>query len=161
MPDRVICDTYPLFYLHRLRHLTLLQKLYRRILVPEAVVAELLAGRNQGEDVPALTQYDWIEVHRVRTQNVLPLTSDLGSGETEVLTLALEEPGSLVILDDRYAREVAAARNIRLTGTAGILVKAKRDGYLPAVKPLLDELERLGFHLSKVVQRNILACAQE
>lgn len=161
MPDRVICDTSPLFYLHRLRHLTLLQKLYRRILVPEAVVAELLAGRNQGEDVPALTQYDWIEVHRVRTQNVLPLTSDLGSGETEVLTLALEEPGSLVILDDRYAREVAAARNIRLTGTAGILVKAKRDGYLPAVKPLLDELERLGFHLSKVVQRNILACAQE
>jgi predicted nucleic acid-binding protein len=69
MPDRVICDTSPLFYLHRLRHLALLQKLYRRILVPEAVSTELLAGRDQGEDVPALTQYDWIEVHRVRTQS--------------------------------------------------------------------------------------------
>ncbi|MGH7184172.1 MAG: DUF3368 domain-containing protein [Nitrospiraceae bacterium] len=161
MPDRVICDTSPLFYLHRLSHLSLLQKLYRRILVPEAVVAELLAGRDQGEDVPALTLYDWIEVHRVRTQNILPLISDLGSGESEVLTLALEEPGSLVILDDRYAREIAVARSIRLTGTAGILVKAKHDGYLPAVKPLLDELERLGFHLSKIVRRSILACAQE
>jgi predicted nucleic acid-binding protein len=67
----------------------------------------------------------------------------------------------LVILDDRYAREIAAARNIRLTGTAGILVKAKHDGHVPAVKPLLDELARLGFHLSKIVRRRILACAQE
>jgi uncharacterized protein len=75
--------------------------------------------------------------------------------------LALEEPGSLVILDDRYAREIATVKNIRLTGTAGVLVKAKRDGHLPAVKPLLDELERLGFHLSKSVQRRILACAKE
>jgi uncharacterized protein len=58
MPDRVICDTSPLFYLHRLRHLSLLQKMNRRILVPEAVVAELLAGDSQGEDVPALTQYN-------------------------------------------------------------------------------------------------------
>ena len=39
MPDLVICDTSPLFYLHRLRHLSLLQNLYHRILVPEAVVA--------------------------------------------------------------------------------------------------------------------------
>ena len=161
MPDRVICDTSPLFYLHRLRHLSLLQKLYCHILVPEAVAAELLAGRSQGEDVPTLTQYDWIEVRRVRTQDMLPLISDLGSGEIEVLSVALEEPSSLAILDDRYAREIATARNIRLTGTAGILVKAKREGYLPAVKPLLDELERLGFHLSKIVQRRILACAQE
>lgn len=161
MPDRVICDTSPLFYLHRLRHLSLLQKLYRRILVPEAVVAELLAGDNQGEDVPALTQYSWIEIQRVRTHAVLPPIYDLGSGETEALMLALEEPGSLVILDDRYARKIATAKNIRLTGTAGVLVKAKRDGHLPAVKPLLDELERLGFHLSKAVQRRILACAKE
>jgi predicted nucleic acid-binding protein len=45
MPDRVISNTPPLFYLHRLRRLDLLQKLYRQIIVPEAVVAELKAGR--------------------------------------------------------------------------------------------------------------------
>ena len=38
MPDRVISKTSPLFYLHRLRHLDLLQKLYQQIIVPEAVV---------------------------------------------------------------------------------------------------------------------------
>lgn len=161
MPDRVICDTSPLFYLHRLRQLSLLQKLYQRILVPEAVVTELLTGGIHGEDVPTLTQFDWIEIHQVRVWDVLPIISDLGPGETEVLILALEAPGSLVVLDDRYAREIATSRNIRLTGTAGILIKAKRAGHLPAVKPLLEELGLLGFHLSKAVQRRILACAEE
>lgn len=161
MPDRVICDTSPLFYLHRLRQLSLLQKLYQRILVPEAVVTELVTGRIHGEDVPTLTEYDWIETHQVGVREVLPIISDLGPGETEVLILALEAPGSLVVLDDRYAREIATSRNIRLTGTAGILIKAKRAGHLPAVKPLLEELELLGFHLSKAVRRRILVCADE
>ena len=46
MPERVISNTSPLFYLHRLRQLDLLQRLYQRILVPEAVVEELHAGRD-------------------------------------------------------------------------------------------------------------------
>ena len=41
------------------------------------------------------------------------------------------------------------------------MIKEKQEGFLPAVKPLLDELTRLGFHLSKGVQRSILACAGE
>ena len=51
MPEMVISNTSPLFYLYRLRHLDLLQKLYQRIIVPEAVVNELQAGRDQGEDI--------------------------------------------------------------------------------------------------------------
>jgi len=34
MPEHVISNTSPLFYLHRLRQLDLLQKLYSRLLVP-------------------------------------------------------------------------------------------------------------------------------
>lgn len=45
MPELVICNTSPLFYLHRLRQLELLQKLYERIVVPRAVVQDLNAGR--------------------------------------------------------------------------------------------------------------------
>jgi predicted nucleic acid-binding protein len=47
MLDLVICNTSPLFYLHGLQNLTLLEKLYTRIVVPEAVVKELEAGRRQ------------------------------------------------------------------------------------------------------------------
>jgi predicted nucleic acid-binding protein len=60
MADLVISNTSPLFYLHRLGQLELLHKLYCRILVPEAVVEELKAGRDQGEDVPDIADHDWI-----------------------------------------------------------------------------------------------------
>ena len=161
MPEYVISNTSPLFYLHRLGQLDLLQKLYTRLLVPEAVVDELQAGRDQGEDVPEVTGYDWIEVRAVRMPAVVTLISDLGAGEAQVLALALEVPGSLVLLDDRLARAVARMRNIRLTGTAGVLLKAKQEGHMSAVAPLLDRLLQLDFRLSDAVKASILKLAQE
>lgn len=161
MPEYVISNTSPLFYLHRLRQLDLLQKLYTRLLVPEAVVDELQAGRDQGEDVPEVTNYDWIEVRAVRMPAVVTLITDLGAGEAQVLALALEVPGSLVLLDDRVARAVANMRHIRMTGTAGVLLKAKQEGHIPAVAPLLERLLQLDFRLSNAVQASILKLAQE
>jgi predicted nucleic acid-binding protein len=58
VPDLVISDTSPLFYLHRLRCLDLLQKLYQWITVPQAVADELKEGGNQSEDVPNIREYE-------------------------------------------------------------------------------------------------------
>ena len=41
-----------------------MQKLYRRIIVPQAVADELKAGGDQGEDVPNIREYEWLEVRR-------------------------------------------------------------------------------------------------
>jgi uncharacterized protein len=161
MPDRVISNTSPLFYLHRLRHLDLLQKLYQRIIVPEAVVDELNVGRDLGQDIPNVEDYGWIEVRPVRAPELVKLITDLGAGEAQALTLAIEEPGSLVILDNRLAREVARMRNIRITGTAGVLLKAKQEGHISAVAPLLNRLTELDFRLSDDVKARILMLAQE
>ena len=161
MPEHVISNTSPPFYLHRLRQLDLLPKLYTRLLVPEAVADELQAGRDQGEDVPAVTGYDWIEVRAVHMPAVVTLITDLGAGEAQVLALALKVPGSMVLLDDRLARAVARMRNIRLTGTAGVLLKAKQEGHISAVAPLLDRLLQLDFRLSNAVKASILKLAQE
>lgn len=161
MPELVISNTSPLFYLHRLRHLELLRELYQRIIVPEAVVRELEAGRDQGEDAPKVTNYGWIEVRSVRVPQLIQLITDLGSGEAEVLALALEEPDTLVILDDRLARNMAKLQNLRITGTAGVLLKAKQEGHTSAVAPLLNELTQLGFRLSEAVKASILHLAKE
>ncbi len=67
MPEVVISNTSPIFYLHRLRRLDLLQKLYQEIIVPKAVVAELEAGRRQGEDVPEIDSYEWIKIRAIRS----------------------------------------------------------------------------------------------
>jgi len=161
MPELVISNTSPLFYLHRLRRLDLLQKLYGRITVPAAVVNELKAGRDQGEEAPDVAHYDWIEVRPVRVPELIRLITDLGPGEAEVLALALEEAGSLVILDDHLAREVAKLQNVRITGTAGVLLKAKQEGPISAVAPLLDQLTQLDFRLGDAVKASLLRLVQE
>lgn len=52
MPKIVVSNTSPIFYLHRVGYLELLKRLYREIIVPNAVIEELEEGRKQGEDVP-------------------------------------------------------------------------------------------------------------
>lgn len=161
MPEVVISNTSPIFYLHRLRLLDLLQELYQKIVVPKAVVVELEIGRRQGEDVPEIDNYKWIETRVVRSSQILGLSTDFGSGETEVLALALEESNSLVIIDEKLARQIARLRSLRVTGTAGVLLKAKQEGYISAVKPLLDQLQEIHFHLSDNVRTLILSKAGE
>ncbi len=161
MPEVVISNTSPIFYLHRLRLLDLLQELYQKIIIPKAVVAELEIGRRQGEDVPEIDNYEWIETRAIRSSQVLRLSTDFGSGEAEVLALALEELDSLVIIDEKLARKIARLRGLRVTGTAGVLLKAKQEGHIRAVKPFLDRLQEIHFHLSDNVRDLILSKAEE
>ena len=161
MPEIVVSNTSPIFYLHRLRHLDLLQKLYQKIIVPQAVVAELEIGRRQGADVPNIDNYKWIETRSIQSPQIMGLSTDFGPGETEVLALALEESGSLVIIDEKLGRKIARLRGLRVTGTAGVLLRAKQEGHILAVKPFLDRLEKIQFHLSDSVRTLILSKAGE
>ncbi len=99
MPEWVIFNTSPLLYLHRLRQLDILQALYQQIVVPNAVRNELHVGHLQGEDTPELAAYNWITIRSVQVPEALTLMTNLGAGEAQVLAMALEEPGSLVLLE--------------------------------------------------------------
>ena len=61
MPGICSVDTSPLLYFYRIDQLTLLRRLFDRVLVPEAVVTELAKGKAQGVRVPNFTDYPWIE----------------------------------------------------------------------------------------------------
>lgn len=67
----------------------------------------------------------------------------------------------IVILDDALARRQAEAMGLRLTGTLGVLLDAKRAGLIAAVAPLADELQRLGFRLSGATRQAVLGLAGE
>ncbi|CAN91288.1 hypothetical protein sce1131 [Sorangium cellulosum So ce56] len=160
LPVAVISDTGPLSYLHRLGRLELLQQLYRRLLVPPAVVAELNVGLRLGRDLPDVTTLDWIEL-RSPPAHALQGIDGLGAGETEGIALSRSLPGSLVLLDDGYARTVAASLGLHITGTAGVLVVAKERGLLDLVRPELERLQTFGFRLATPVWRAVLERAGE
>lgn len=156
----VVCNTSPLQYLHQLGELHLLQSLYGRISVPQAVSDEVLAGRSGGIDLPDLLAADWIGIRQV-AKALNPRPRNIHPGEAEVLALALSLPDSLVILDDLAARKHAKLLGLAATGTLGILAKAKKQGLIERLRPRLEHLEKLGFRLSSETRMAILEIAGE
>lgn len=159
--SEIICDTSPLQYLYQLDMLNVFETLAEHIIVPPAVVDELAVGRAQGINLPDPTVLEWVTVRTPASAAVLPLITDIGPGETEVLALALESTDAIVILDDALARQVAATLSIRFRGTLGLLLDAKQAGLVSTVAPLLDQLQALGFRLSSSTRDDILDLADE
>ena len=156
-----ICDTSPLQYLHQIKHLDVLPSLATRVLVPPAVVDELQEGMRLGLDLPDVNTLDWVEVLRPAGASALPLVTDLGPGESEALALALEYREAVIVLDDRVARNVARTLGLKMTGTLGLLLDAKRARRIERVTPLLNELESLGFRLADHTRAAVMKLAGE
>ena len=66
-----------------------------------------------------------------------------------------------MVLDDKLARRIADMQGFRLTGTAGVLLKAKSKGLVPALKPVIKKLLDLDFRLKSELVKEILALAGE
>jgi predicted nucleic acid-binding protein len=81
-------------------------------------------------------------------------------GEAEAIALAAEKRWRIV-LDDRRARDLAQRMNLKVIGTIGILVRAKRAGLLPWITPVVNDLVEKGFHLSEELKREALRLAGE
>jgi len=85
----------------------------------------------------------------------------LGPGERAVLAYAVHNPTTVVALDDRQARLLAAKLNLPVVGLVGILLKAKTAGMLSAVKPYLDAARNRGFFLHAATYERALSLAGE
>lgn len=149
----VVSNASPLIALAAIGQLGLLQELFGTVLVPTSVIKECRSI----EGLP-----EWIE-QRVVPQSVdsLRLGAALGMGEQEAIVLALETGARWVLLDDRAARRSAEARGLQPLGTLGILLAAKRRGYLPAVQPAVALLLSCGFRITKDLIEEALATADE
>lgn len=160
MPE-LICDTSALIALHQVSLLHILPALSSTVIVSAAVAQELAAGRSESDDLLDVADYDWMTIRSPTACLALPSRQQLGPGESHVLWLAFEIPGSVAILDDGPARRVAAQLGIAFTGTLGLLLDAKKRGLIAAVAPVLDELDRHAFNMSPRIRESILKAASE
>jgi uncharacterized protein len=135
--------------LERAGELRLLPALFDEIFIPPEVQAEF------GVVMP------WLKVVAPRDASLVEaLRMSLDDGEAEAVALACEL-GCEIILDERKARAVAERMNLRCVGTGGLLMRAKKNGVIAAVKPLLDKLADNGFHASDELRARILILAGE
>jgi predicted nucleic acid-binding protein len=60
------------------------------------------------------------------------LEMQIDKGESSAIALALETPQSTIILDDFKARKIAEKLGLNVTGTLGVIIKAKLRGIIPS-----------------------------
>lgn len=110
-----------------------------------------------GETLP-----EWVNIVAVKDktrQQLLEMQID--KGESSAIALALETPDCTIILDDYKARRIAERLGLNLTGTIGVIVKAKLRGVVPSVKPLLGSIKQTNFRLSPELESLALNAAGE
>jgi predicted nucleic acid-binding protein len=147
----IISDTSCFIILTNIGELHLLQKLYSKITTTVEIATEF------GEPLP-----EWVEILSVKskdTQRLLEMQID--KGESSAIALALEISDSLLILDDIKARKVATQLGLSITGTLGIIIKAKLEGIIPSVIPILNKIKQTDFRLSNEVELQVLKSAME
>lgn len=156
---RAVANAGPLIHLSWIGRLDLLPVLFNEVLVPLAVQDEVLRG---GPDVlgrealRAAFATDWLRVRTVADSSaVAALRTDLDRGEAEAIVLMQEAGADLLLLDDRRARGTARRQGLPLTGTIGVLRLARDHELLTVVMPLLDELRRHGFRISRDVVEQV------
>lgn len=85
----------------------------------------------------------------------------LGRADAEAVLLA-RELGALLLTDDAEVREAAASVALRVTGTVGLLLRAKRERKIGQLKPLLELLRaRTNFRMSDTLYQTVLREAGE
>jgi len=146
-PKIVIADASCLIVLSKIRKLELLRLVYSEINITLEVKTEY------GETLPS-----WILTKKVSDQKYQQfLETELDPGEASTITLATQEPNSLMILDDLKARKVAQKLNLVFTGTLGVISKAKEKGYLTQIKPIIEQILATNFRISDQVVKALLS----
>jgi hypothetical protein len=150
----VVSNASPLIALADIEQLDLLTTLFGSIVIPPAVAGEI------ARTVPA--GLPWLRVENLT--GALPRAvqrPSLGAGEREAISLAAELHADWLIVDDLPARRVARALDLRVIGTLGVLLAAKRRALVPQLRPLLDRLVAQSFFIGPDLYAELLHLAEE
>ena len=142
----VVSDTSVVTSLIHIGHLTLLQKLHGKVLIPRAVHQELVRSH---QALPG-----FLEVREVfNREMVARLEAELDLGEAEAIVLAKEARADLLLIDEKLGRRVAVREGIRISGLMALLVDAKRRGLIGSIREIVGQLEsKAGFRVSDAVK---------
>ncbi len=159
----VIADASPLIAFGRINSISILTDTLGMVIIPEAVAIECLVdtSRPGACEIQKAIQKKIIKVvANPELEGNHDLLNLLGNGEAAAITLAIKLKTGLLI-DERLGRSAAKKLNVRIIGTAGVLLLAKRKSLIDKVSPLIYELRNSGYHLSSELIKEILNHAKE
>ncbi len=159
--NKWVINASPLILLAKVGQTDLLAKLTTELIVPDQVAREIMAGPVEDPSV------DWLEgpgagfIVPSAPSTASIAAWDLGAGESSVLDWALANHDFEAILDDRAARKCAAVHSMQVRGTLGGILAARHHEFIPAAKPVIEELLRAGLHVDRELIANALRLVNE
>lgn len=164
-----VCNSTPLIHLASIGQLALLPRLFDRVYCTEQVFKETAirgGDRADAQSVRMAVFQEWLEVtpvpERLHSLYIL-LCMGLDAGEASTIALALEMKPDALLIDERSARIKAQSLELGaiLTGTIGVLARAKKTGLIPELKPLMNALLKSNFWIREELYRRVLEDAGE
>ena len=147
---KVVVNTTPLIALCHVRQLDILRKMYGGVMIPRAVYRELAEKEESICKKQVDASLDWIHVENIETQMAKSMfKTQLHDGEVEVMILAKEKNADIVIIDDANAKKHAKYLKLPVTGTLGVLIKARKRGYISELKPIIQEMLDKNIYISE------------
>ncbi len=151
----VVADTGPLHYLILLDHADLLHRLYGEVAVPDAVAAELSAPSAPNTVRDWISRAPgWLSIVLVDADRVQEVTDELDLGERAAIALAAAINADLLLMDEAAGRAEAKRRNLRVTGTLGVLRTAAERG-LVNVPHLIVRLKATSFYTEDALLKSV------
>ena len=112
--------------------------------------------------VAAFETAHWLQKNTAPVMNIAAvLLNSLDSGEAAVIQLALNENIQTVCIDEIVSRRMARLHGLTVTGSIGVLLRARRAGYNITMRDALDRMRNRGIWLSDRVVNFALAQAGE
>ncbi|MBS1249755.1 MAG: hypothetical protein MAG431_01339 [Chloroflexi bacterium] len=158
--EKIVLNASPLILLCNVELDFILPSLFAEIVVPEAVWQEVVNGSHLDRAAQLLPRLNWLKkVHA----NIAPdiASWDLGLGETEVISFALEQRSYTPVLDDMLAKKCARSFDVQVVGTGTILILAKKGGMINSVEESLRKLQNAGLWITEPIIQMIKRKAGE
>lgn len=161
MPDQakvIVTNTTPLIALTAATgSLDILSTLYAKVVVPYEVAQEIRAGGKESFGLDVFQASSWLTINEEPVLLPPYLQNALDLGEATVIQTALQQGIQRVCIDETIGRRIARLSNLDVTGSIGILLKAKSMGYLVSMPDAISRMRERGIWLGNDVIRFALA----
>ncbi|MBL8091507.1 MAG: DUF3368 domain-containing protein [Anaerolineales bacterium] len=155
----IIADSSALIAIATCDGLDLLLQVYEEIKIPEAVYAEIVAPEKSYAD--ALGAFLVGRVVKVQPVQSKFISTGLGRGEIEAMSLYNQISADILLIDDQKARSIAEQNEITCIGVLGFLVIAKQKGVIKKIKPYIQRLEDSPIYYGDELLKRVLQIAKE
>jgi len=149
--EEIVINTGPLIALVAALGDLRVLRIYRRVHVPFEVCQEIQAG---GPDRFAVVEFEaahWLQKHPQPLRIAPVLRNTLDRGEAAVIQLALDQNIQTVVIDEAAGRRVARLNGLNVTGSVGILLRARSEGHPFSMREAIDRMTAQGIWLSDQV----------